>query len=153
MKAILALHNDAFDQEDEANIVEQLSEDGDSLLSLVAVTEDGVLIGHIQFFPIEVKDSDTHTKFAGFGPVSVTPDLQSKGIGGALILEGIAHMDRQGIQKLFVLGHTAYYPRFGFNRDDARAYDVPWQGKHFMALRLNAGGPADGKLSYPAAFG
>ena len=152
IQEIMDLHEDAFDQEDEARIVEALADDGESLLSLVALNEDGRIVGHIQFFPIEVINHDRPANFAGFGPVSAASELQNRGIGTALIEAGLKTIKDQGIQKVFVLGHPKFYKRFGFSQQETVGFAAAWGGPAFMALRLNSGGPEFGELVYPAAF-
>jgi putative acetyltransferase len=73
--------------------------------------------------------------------MAVLPALQRQGIGTRLVqygLEQCRHADYDGV---VVLGHPAYYPRFGFvpaSRDGIRCvYSVP--DDVFMALALRAG--------------
>ena len=150
LAAIVALNDLAFGQEDEGRIVETLHEDEASLLSLVA-EENSQIVGHIQFFPIEAM-SPTPARFAGLGPMSVHPDYQKTGIGGELIKAGNKLVQEMGIQKVFVLGHKDYYPKFGFTVDETAGFAASWGGPYFMAIRLNAGGPDLAELIYPEAF-
>src|SRR4030066_2236523 len=55
-------------------------------VSLVAEM-DGRVIGHIAFSPVTLSDGTPH--WDGLGPVSVLPEHQRKGIGNALIKEGL----------------------------------------------------------------
>jgi len=64
--AIAALNDAAFDGPDVAHIIRQLQADGDSLVSLVAETETGI-VGHIAFFRILI---DGKPAGAGLGPLS-----------------------------------------------------------------------------------
>lgn len=147
--AITALNDLAFDNPDEAKIVTQLAQDGDSLASLVA-HNDREIVGHIQFFRILVDGADVA---CGLGPMSVHPEVQSRGIGGGLIRFGLTLMEGQGRCWCFVLGHPDYYPKFGFAAGAATPFSAAWSGPAFMARRLNSDGPAAGALTYPAAFG
>ncbi len=146
--AIAALNDAAFGGPDEARIVRQLQADGDSLLSLVAETETG-LVGHIEFFRILIDGQPTG---AGLGPMSAQPGRQRAGIGSYLIRTGLEELDMLGETIVFVLGHDTYYPKFGFEADTAKPFTAPWSGPHFMAIRLAPGGPASGTLTYPRAF-
>jgi putative acetyltransferase len=148
MDAIAALNDAAFGGPDEARITRRLQADGDSLVSLVADTEAG-LVGHIEFFRILI---DGQPVGAGLGPMSAMPGRQRSGIGGYLIRTGLEELDTLGETIVFVLGHAGYYPRFGFDEETAKPFAAPWSGAHFMALRLAPGGPYAGKLTYPAAF-
>lgn len=152
LPVIISLNDAAFEGPDEGRIVETLVEDDASLLSLVAEAQDQTIIGHIQFFPIEVINTTEHSDFAGLGPMSVHPDWQRRGIGSALIRDGLSRLTTLGIQRVFVLGHPDYYPKFGFSVDLTAGFAAPWGGPAFMAIRLNPGGPDFGELVYPEAF-
>jgi putative acetyltransferase len=147
--AINALNDAAFGTPDEAKIVTQLLADGDSLASLIA-HDDRDILGHIQFFRILIDDEDIA---AGLGPMSVSPDRQKSGIGRGLIKLGMTMMEGQGRQLVFVLGHTGYYPKFGFSPEVAARYDAPWSGPAFMGIELSNTAPRTGTLTYPRAFG
>jgi putative acetyltransferase len=146
--AIVALNDAAFGGPDEARIVRQLQADGDSLISLVAENDKG-LVGHIEFFRILIDGKPTGS---GLGPMSAQPGRQRAGIGSYLIRTGLEELDMLCETLVFVLGHTAYYPKFGFEADTAKPFTAPWSGPHFMAIRLAPGGPASGTLTYPRAF-
>lgn len=148
LRAIVELNDLAFGGKDEGAIVRRLWEDGDSLLSLVAVDGDDI-IGHIEFFRILI---DGAPLGAGLGPMSVRPGLQKQGTGGAMIRLGMIALDGAGERIVFVLGHDTYYPKFGFTEAAARPFRAAWSGPHFMALRLGEGGPRSGALTYPKAF-
>ncbi|MDP3459647.1 MAG: N-acetyltransferase [Hyphomonas sp.] len=148
LDAIAALNDAAFGGPDEARIVRQLQADGDSLVSLVAENESGIA-GHIEFFRILIDGQPTG---AGLGPMSAKPGLQKTGIGSYLIRTGLEELDMLGETIVFVLGHTAYYPKFGFEAETAKPFTAPWSGPHFMAIRLAPGGPSSGTLIYPKAF-
>ncbi|MFN7164520.1 MAG: GNAT family N-acetyltransferase [Hyphomonas sp.] len=148
MDAIAALNDAAFGGPHESRIIRQLQADGDSLVSLVAETEGG-LVGHIEFFRILI---DGAPKGAGLGPMSAQPGRQRAGIGSYLIRTGLEELDMLGETLVFVLGHETYYPKFGFDEATAKPFAAPWSGPRFMAIRLADGGPATGKLTYPKAF-
>lgn len=80
-------------------------------LSLVAEV-DGRVVGHIAFSPVTVSDGSSN--WYGLGPVSVLPEFQRRGIGGALIREGISRLKDLGARGCCLVGHPEYYKRFGF---------------------------------------
>ena len=80
-------------------------------VSLVAEVE-GRVVGHIAFSPVTV--SDGRPNWYGLGPVSVLPEYQRRGIGGALIREGMSRLKDLGAQGCCLVGHPEYYRRFGF---------------------------------------
>jgi putative acetyltransferase len=152
MDAVGALSDEAFglafNSKDESRLIRQLHADGDSLVSLVAENDKGI-VGHIEFFRILI---DGQPIGAGLGPMSAKPGLQKSGIGSYLVRTGLEELDMLGETIVFVLGHKKYYPRFGFEAETAVPFTAPWSGPHFMAIRLAPGGPASGTLTYPRAF-
>ncbi len=80
-------------------------------VSLVAEM-DGRVVGHIAFSPVTM--SDGSQGWYGLGPVSVLPEYQRQGIGGALIEEGLSRLKGLGARGCCLVGHPEYYGRFGF---------------------------------------
>ena len=80
-------------------------------LSLVAEV-DGLVVGHIAFSPVTISD-DTRNWY-GLGPVSVLPEYQRKGIGKALIQEGLSRLKEIDAKGCCLVGHPQYYKKFGF---------------------------------------
>ena len=143
-----------FGHQGEADLVCMLEADGDALVSLVAES-DGKIVGHVLFSRMDV-EADGHTvTAAGLAPVSVVPDRQGQGIGDALIRAGLDVLRQQGVAISFVLGHEAYYPRFGYSPDLAARFASPFAGPHFMAMMLDsdAAWPQGGRADYASAFG
>ena len=134
---IRAVNELAFGQPEEADLVDQLREDGDVLASLVAVGRDGRIDGHILFSRLGLLfDDRTVVNAAALAPVAVRPERQRQGIGTELVRAGIAACRAQGLGAIIVLGHVAYYPRFGFSAELARSLRSPFPGDAFMAMEL-----------------
>jgi putative acetyltransferase len=78
----------AFKKEDEAILIEKIRESEAYIpeLSLVAISNEGVLSGHILFSKIliEIKTGEMVPSIA-FAPVAVHPDYQGTAIGTSLI--------------------------------------------------------------------
>ena len=92
-------------------IIEALRRAGALTVSLVA-EPDGRVLGHIAFSPVTV--SDNTPGWYGLGPVSVLPDYQLRGIGTALVTEGLARLKDMGARGCCLVGHPDYYRKFGF---------------------------------------
>ncbi|NWG54157.1 MAG: N-acetyltransferase [Hydrogenophilaceae bacterium] len=153
--AIRAIVASAFGRADEARLVERLRADGDAFIELVAEDEDsGELIGSILFSPLAIdRPGETLTALA-LAPVAVRPDRQKDGVGSALIRAGIEQARFAQAPAIILLGHPAYYPRFGFSAAAAESLDAPFSGPSFMALELEPGAlRAGGSVRYAAAFG
>jgi putative acetyltransferase len=80
-------------------------------VSLVADV-DGRVAGHIAFSPVTISDGTRN--WYGLGPVSVLPEYQRKGIGKALIQEGLSRLKVLNAQGCCLVGHPGYYRKFGF---------------------------------------
>jgi putative acetyltransferase len=131
----------------EPAIVAGLRAAGVLALSLVAV-DDGAVIGHVAFSPVTV--AGRNCGWFGLGPISVLPERQGKGIGGALIWRGLARLRSQDAAGCVILGDPTYYRRFGFERDDRLLYDGA-PPEYFMRLSLR-GEPPSGRVDYHPAF-
>lgn len=142
----------AFERTAEADLVDLLREQADPYLSLVA-EDAGEIVGHICFTPVTIEGEQAG---AGLAPMAVLPGHQSRGIGSRLIRAGLEECRRLGLDLVVVLGHEAYYPRFGFTPAHERGlrceYDAPLPA--FMALELRAGalGARRGLVRYHPAF-
>lgn len=137
-----------FSDGDEARVIDALRAAGALTISLVAVSADGEVVGHVAFSPVRIdgRASDWY----GLGPVSVAPELQGRGIGGALILDGLDRLRALNAGGCVLLGDPNYYARFGFVSDPALTY----QGKpnrYFQRLLLAGPGRA-GDVSFHPAF-
>lgn len=154
--AIHALNELAFGQPMEANIVDNLRSVCQDALSLVAV-ENEKIVGHILFSPAEIEGPQGVIKGMGLAPMAVLPDRQRRGIGTQLIRQGIAELRERRCPFIIVLGHHAYYPRFGFER--ASKYGIQCQcagvpDEAFMILWLDASkaGHVSGLAKYREEF-
>lgn len=72
------------------------------------------------------------------------PERQGRGIGSALIREGLARAEAGGWRGVFGLGEPAYYRRFGFDAEAARGFASPYAGPFLMVLPLGGALPATG---------
>lgn len=111
-------------------IIHALRAGGALSLSLVAEMKDRV-VGHVAFSPVTI--SDGTTDWFGLGPVSVLPEVQRRGVGIALIKEGLARLRRLGGKGCVLVGDPNYYLRFGFSNIPDLIYEgVP--PEVFLAL-------------------
>lgn len=144
----------AFETPLEADLVDALRTDPAWIdgLSVVTTDQDGTLVGHALLTRCHIDD----TPALCLGPVAVRPDHQKSGAGSAAIRAALDAAKDVGEHFVTVLGHPAYYPRFGFIRASTHGIgitlDVPDEA--MMALTLDADHPLpSGTVRYAAPFG
>jgi putative acetyltransferase len=144
----------AFETSMEADLVDALRQQLDSLISIVAI-EDEAVVGHILFSRVTLS-SHPDMPIMGLAPMAVVPERQRQGIGSALVRAGLDECRRAGVEAVVVLGHAGYYPRFGFVPasvfGQVSEYDVP--DEVFMAIELETAGlrGKSGTIAYHQAF-
>lgn len=117
-------------------------------ISLVAEA-DGRVIGHIAFSPVTISDGTRN--WYGLGPVSVLPEHQRRGVGKALIGEGLRRLKEMGAQGCCLVGHPDYYRQFGFrNPPELVLEGVP--PEVFFALPFDGRMPR-GTVAFHEGFG
>ncbi len=136
----------------EAALVVWLLEDPDALpdLSLVAIDDDGSLVGHV----ICSRGGVDSTPALGLGPVSVRPDRQRTGIGSTLVEAVLQAAESRGEALVCLLGDPAYYSRFGFEPASTLGVGSPepsW-GDYFQARTLGGRTAPTGTFRYAEPF-
>lgn len=149
--AIRRVNELAFEGTAEADLVDALRSAGAITLSMVAAaggeakdgeaTTGGEVIAHALFSPVTIDTDCGAVPALGLGPVAVQPDLQSRGVGTMLIDVCLEQLRAAGHSAVVVVGHPAYYPRFGFL--PASRWGLKWEmdvpDEAFMALELCPG--------------
>ncbi|MBU4529973.1 MAG: N-acetyltransferase [Hoeflea sp.] len=147
------LYRAAFPDEDLQPLVRQLLTKEPGILSLVAEAGDAT-VGHILFTLCEIAGSEDRA--ALLAPLAVAPEWQRKGIGSALIREGLSRLEREGVVHVYVLGDPAYYGRNGFTPEPAIAppYPLPAEWREaWQSLGLgSAPSPDHGKIKLPEVW-
>jgi putative acetyltransferase len=112
---------------------------------------DGHVMGHV----VGSEGSVEGTAAIGLGPIGVLPKNQGRHVGHALMHAVLAAADALGYPLVVLLGHTDYYPRFGFvpaSTIGISATDPTW-GEHFQARILAAHRPElRGTFRYASPF-
>jgi len=145
----------AFGTEDEARLVDALREGGFVRLSLVA-ERAGQIVGHILFSELPILSETGTISSLALAPMAVLPDHQNQGIGSELVRVGLDDCRQRGHRIVVVVGHPAFYPRFGFSHKLAEGLAAPFASEDaFMALELVPGALAGvkGRVQYPPPFG
>jgi putative acetyltransferase len=94
-------------------LVDALRHDDPDALSLVA-EEAGEIVGNILFSRALVDAPRELVTVQTLSPLAVAPQWQRRGIGSALIREGLRQLDERGVPLVFLEGNPAFYARVGF---------------------------------------
>lgn len=156
------LHRTAFTGPAEAELVDAIRSGPDFVpeLSLVAVTADGSVLGHILLSRIALQPTgEEHARVdvLALAPLAVLPPHQGRGIGAALMNEALAVADARDEPMTIVLGSPAFYSRFGFvparDLDIRGPYDDAGDAFQVRArLGLEDAQLPSGTAVYPAMF-
>lgn len=109
-----AFEGHPYSDGDEQDVIDRLREEGDLLLSLVAV-QDNTILGQVTYSPAILMNGALG--WVVLGPVAVEPSHHGQGIGRALIEAGETIMQERRVKGITVLGDPEIYRRFGFEQD------------------------------------
>jgi putative acetyltransferase len=118
-------------------VVHNLRKSDDFIPELDFVAEkEGQIVGQIAYSRGIIKCKRGEEKeVVSFGPVSVLPSLQKRGIGSALIIHTINLARDTGYPAICIYGDPRYYSRFGFRC--AEKYDIKTADDKFaVALQV-----------------
>jgi predicted N-acetyltransferase YhbS len=139
-------------------VLHNLRKSNDFVPELDFVAEnEGQIVGQIAYTGGVIKDRETEDRgIISFGPLSVLPAFQGRGIGSALITHTIALARDVGYLAICTYGDPRYYSRFGFRC--AEKHDIKTaDGKFAVALQVlelreGALGNVSGRFIESAAF-
>jgi len=146
MDSICYVNEQAFGQKEEAKLVEKLRNRDVVTLSLVAV-QDEQIVGHILFSPVTVESDCSNFEAITLAPMAVLPEYQRQGVGSQLVQFGLKECRNLGHEVVVVLGHSDYYPRFGFVLARPKGVDCEFEvpDEAWMVLELREGALAGRK--------
>ncbi len=143
-----AFANHPFSRQTEHLIVEELRRAGALSVSLVAVDEDGGVVGHIAFSPMKIDGRECSLMMVG--PLAVLPHLQRQGTGSALVRAGLEAIRAMGAEGCALVGDPAFYTRLGFvNTEALRMEGVPQQ---YILAMFWSGQEMCGSIGHHPAF-
>lgn len=128
---------------DEHFLAHQLRTSKDFVAELDFVAEiEGEIVGNIMYTIATLKlSNNTELEVLNFGPLTVAPKFQNKGIGSSLVRHSLEEAKRLGFDAVIIFGHPNYYPRFGFK--EAKEFNITTKDDKnfpaFMALELFEG--------------
>ena len=105
---------------------------------------DGKVVANIVYAKSKILgDSGEHYDVITFGPLSVLPEYQGKGIGGMLIKHTKEIAEELEYRAILIYGDPGYYSKFGFV--EAENYDIRTSNNMYS-------GPLQGLELYPGAL-
>ena len=151
---VFEVNRRAFGRDAEAVLVDALRDGGYVEVSLVAEVA-GEVVGHILFSRLPIRAAAGTVGAVSLAPMAVLPGHQRKGVGSGLVRAGLEACRAGGHGIAVVLGHPAFYPRFGFAPELAERLESPFGGgEAWMAVELVPGALAgvEGRVEYPPPF-
>ncbi|MCL1955270.1 MAG: N-acetyltransferase [Brevinematales bacterium] len=124
-------------------------------LDYVAVFDDEI-VGSIIYAKAKIIDNNKEYDVLTFGPVSVLPMYQNRGIGKKLIEHTILKSKEMRFNAIVIYGNPKYYEKFGFkNSKEYKITDMEGNYNNaLMALELHLGslGNINGKFFEGEAY-
>ncbi len=107
---------------------------------------NGIVVGNIVYTKAKIiGDNGKGCDVITFGPISVLPEYQGKGIGGMLIKHTKELAREHGYRAILIYGDPKYYSKFGFV--EAKNYDIRTSDNMYavplQALELYEGALSD----------
>ncbi|MBD2694539.1 GNAT family N-acetyltransferase [Anabaena catenula] len=153
--AIAEVNTLAFQGETEAKLIEKIRSSDRYIPELSLVIEiQGKIVGHILYSYINLV-SEKILPVLGLAPLAVHPEFQKQGIGSTLVKASLEIADTRGDAIVIVLGHPAFYSRFGFQPSVDYQIESPFPVPDdvFMVKTLSSYEKKyKGKVVYPPAF-
>lgn len=154
---IIRVNDRAFGRKAEGKLVNTLRNTDNYISELSIIAEnEGQVIGHILFYPVQIHNGDDRHTSLELAPMSVLPEFQKKSIGKLLVIYALQVAKDLGHKSVMVLGHPSYYPRFGFETASKWKIKSPFPApdEAFMAIELERGSldKVSGTVEFPEAF-
>jgi len=144
----------SFPTSAEAELVQQLREDGLLTLGVVATDDDGQVLGYAAFSPVTLNDEDR--QWVGLAPLAVDESVRRQGVGKQLIYEGLDTLNEFGYAAVVVLGDPAFYGPYGFEPAARHQLHCRWEDTEaaFQVYKLadDAFDGVEGRIEFSAPF-
>lgn len=142
---------------DEHYIIHRLWNSDDCVPELSMLAEyENKIVGSILYAKAKIKTSNAELDALTFGPLSVDPAIQKKGIGKQLLKKSMEKAKLLGFSSILICGVPTYYPKYGFITADKFGITMP-DGTNFdafMGIELIKGSlhGINGKFYEPSVY-
>jgi len=138
----------------EADLVQELREDGLLTLGVVATDDEGGVVGYVAFCPVDIRGEDRN--WVGLAPLAVDESLRGQGLGEKLVYEGLDSLNEFSYAAVVGLGDPAYFGPYGFEPAARHQLDCRWEGTEatFQVYKLadDAFNGVEGRIEFSAPF-
>ena len=134
-----AFRNEEYSDQKEHILVDSLRKSEAFIPELSLIAEyQGTIIGHILLTRIKIRRDDKSFESLALAPVSVAPNYQNMGVGGKLIKQAHKIVKALHYKSIVVLGHEAYYPKFGYELAGKYGIKIPFEApdENCMVIEL-----------------
>jgi predicted N-acetyltransferase YhbS len=102
-------------------------------LDFVAIYNNKI-VGNIVYVKTKIRDNNKEYTVLTFGPISILPEYQNKGIGSKLIDHTIKLSKAMNYRAIIIYGEPEYYKKFGFKA--SKKYNITNKEKKYPAALL-----------------
>jgi putative acetyltransferase len=140
--AVGTVHRSAFGGEHGGTVAGLVDALRPASLSLVS-EEAGAVAGHIMFSRGLLDAPRRLVTVQTLSPLGVAPRWQGRGIGSALVRDGLRRLDERGVPLVFVEGDPAFYSRLGFGPGKGLGFRRLVQAPIELKAKVSAPGAAN----------
>ncbi len=127
----------AFSDQNEQYLVDRLRHTPGYVPELALVAEhQGAIVGHILLTEVVLRTTKGDITLLTLAPVSVSPPYQKQGFGSQLIEAAHRQARAMGYPAVALIGHPAYYPRFGYQPAAKYGITLPFDVPEEAAMVL-----------------
>jgi putative acetyltransferase len=120
----------------EAELIQQLREDGLLTLGVVATDDEGQVLGYAAFSPVTLQGEDRN--WVALAPLAVDESVRKQGIAKQLVYEALDSLNEFSYSAVVVLGDPAFYNPLGFEPAARHGWHCRWPGSEaaFQVYKL-----------------
>jgi len=138
----------------EAELIQQLREDGLLTLGVVATDDEGQVLGYAAFSPVTLQGEDRN--WVALAPLAVDESVRKQGLAKQMVCEGLDSLNEFSYSAVVVLGDPEFYNPLGFEPAARHGLHCRWLGSEaaFQVYKLadDAFVGAEGLIEFALPF-